>query len=690
MKTAPKNVVTLTMLYILIFVLFSCSKDSELLLDAVLDDPEISLEEKETTVEEGFEERTFTFSPINDAYLQNGQGHNQSIIRLQEDYRTSYLMFDLSAVNGKITDAVLQFSVDGDEGDGSIAIHKGATTNWNEENLTITNAPAIEVQLGTITKAYNVGASEKVILDVNNLKSESTTLIMTHSAGNDLAFASKEHIANKGPKLEITYQAPEGSPVIPEQEAENNQEDTTQDSTQNDGSENNSTQNDTNTEGDTTSENNNNNTASTEGAFYVTTSGSASNDGRSEATAWSIEHAFETAVAGDVVYIKAGNYGSKHLVVDNSGNTNNPISFIGYTNTPGDLASNEGSTFNYGDNLNSSMMPLLSSSNGDAITIFEPFIHLENIQITGYNKGIMAHSFANNFSAKNLIITELGNQNEDSYDGWGMDIRGSYSNITNSFVLNATAEAIKLSGASNSKITHSAVYADNATNPTDYYFFLAGGTNNSIVENCHAQREQGLWHGGHGFNIKDNGAYNTFKNCTAIRTNFELTYVGVHHNTIDGGAIYGINTSAGEWHAVMSIIGGAHDNLIKNLYIQDTWTAITLAAYDDRTGADASLGTNNAFENVVVKNTNRILNIGGGTNYNSKAKNYTFKNCDFSNFDSVAIVYYEAENFKFENCNFEYGQSFIYQAQDQYAPYSDFDVSWINCKWTNINFEPPN
>ena len=334
-------------------------------------------------------------------------------------------------------------------------------------------------------------------------------------------------------------------------------------------------------------------------------------------------------------------------------------------------------------------MPLLSSAPENqrtAITVHEPFVHLENFQITKYSSGVMVHSSANNFTAKNIVVVEMGSQsNFGSYDGWGMNIRSRNALLDDCFVLNAVGEGIKLFDSDYSKVSYCSVYADNAANPANYYFIVAGETNNAILENCRAERKSGLQHGGHGFNIKNDGTYNTFKNCIAVNTNFELTYVGVHHNTIDGGAIYGDF----EWSSVMSIIGGAHDNLIKDLLIQDTWTAITLATYDDRHGADAALGVNNTFENVTVKNTNRILNIGGGTNYNAKAKGYTFKNCDFSNFEFIAVVAYAGEGFKFEDCSFSDG---IYPVTSDgtYAPNNTLEVSWSNCTWSNMQFTPPN
>ena len=49
--------------------------------------------------------------------------------------------------------------------------------------------------------------------------------------------------------------------------------------------------------------------------YYVTTEGKSSNNGKSEQSAWDIEHGFKTAKAGDIIHIKAGNYGSKNLIV---------------------------------------------------------------------------------------------------------------------------------------------------------------------------------------------------------------------------------------------------------------------------------------------------------------------------------------------------------------------------------------
>lgn len=50
-----------------------------------------------------------------------------------------------------------------------------------------------------------------------------------------------------------------------------------------------------------------------------------------------LTYAFANAVAGRQHYVKAGNYGAIELVSSSSGTALNPIKFIGYTTTPGDI-----------------------------------------------------------------------------------------------------------------------------------------------------------------------------------------------------------------------------------------------------------------------------------------------------------------------------------------------------------------
>ena len=244
MTPHPAKVSALVLLFFGFFLFNSCSKDIDILTDAILDDEVANVEERdnasedeeseteeesqteetpeeeppaEEAMEDGFESRTTTFSPSQDAYVQSGKGYNQHIIRLDEDHRTSYLLFDISAIEGiggYVTDATLQFTISSDEGNGTINVYKGLTSDWTETNLAESTVPEIDIMLGNIIKEYKIGATEEIPLSASDLIPEQTTLILEHQEGNDLAIASKEHPSKIGPKLIVTYNAPEDSQTI--------------------------------------------------------------------------------------------------------------------------------------------------------------------------------------------------------------------------------------------------------------------------------------------------------------------------------------------------------------------------------------------------------------------------------------------------------------------------------------------
>lgn len=625
------------LIFIILTLFSSCNQDDFLEEDEVLYAPKA---QAKTT-------NTVTLTPIQDAHLTGSTRYNLPIIGVSEGYREAYLMFDLSKIEGEITSASLEFTIKDNPGHGMTQVFTGNNTSWSESKLTTKNRPLAYRNLGKISKSYKVGNTEKINLNAKHLTKGKNTLVVWHRDGQGYTFASKETATP--PQLILTYSITSESPstskpqtVLP--------------------------------------------------GYYVAVNGKSSNSGRSESTPWSLEHAFKIAKPGDIIYVKAGNYGNRELQMNKKSGGNLPIKIIGYSNTPGDIQSSNGPSFNYGESLNSSKMPLFQVNTSNRLTAFtflQSNVEIENFQISGYERGVLTHPMTNNVTAKNIILTKMGPQTSNVYRGWGIDIRGQNSLVENCYVENASAVGIQLSNSDNSIIRNSKVYSDNTKNPTDYYFLLASGTNNALVENCYAERAKGLSHGGHGFNVKDNGAYNTFKNCIARRTSFELTFSGVHNNTIDGGAIYGVNTSSSQWASRVSIIGGAHDNTIKNLTINDTHAAIALTTFNNLRGNDASLGYNNKFENITVNNTHTVLLVGGGTNYNSTAKNYTISNSKFSNFQAVARTYYRTQNIIFRNNSFENGDHLFYEAGSKYKPYSKFNVSWQSNSWSNVKFRTP-
>ena len=230
----------ISMYLFILAIILACSNDIDVLTDAVLNDPEVPVEElnndetegeeqnegeeheeggsNEEGPEDDFESRVTDFPPTEDAYIQSGKGYDQSIIRLDENNRTSYLKFDLEAIDtrgGYITDVSLEFTVEGDAGSGTINVYKGIDSDWTEQEIDNKNAPEIDILLGSLTKEYKIGSTEEIVLSGSDVIAEKTSLILQHKNGNDLAIASKEHPSKKGPKLRVNYRVPKGAnPII--------------------------------------------------------------------------------------------------------------------------------------------------------------------------------------------------------------------------------------------------------------------------------------------------------------------------------------------------------------------------------------------------------------------------------------------------------------------------------------------
>jgi hypothetical protein len=521
----------------------------------------------------------------------------------------------------------------------------------------------------------------------------------------------KENPNNKGPKLIITYEAPEDSPLIDEEEEEEEEEDNPvqeEDTTQ---QEDTTQEEDTNQEEDTTPEEEpNNNTASTEGAYYVTTSGQSSNNGLSEASAWSIEHAFDAAVAGDVVYIKAGNYGNKELVVDNSGTSGNPIKFIGYTNTPGDLVSNQGSTFQYGDQLDANKMPLIQGSftnnigTGVGITILESYVHLENFQITKYDTGLLIN--ANQVNIKNIITSLMGDfslQNSYptgtsdghlNYSGNGIVIGGENGLVKNCFALNCGAEGITFRYTNNTTADHNSVYSDNNINPTDYYFLVASGTKNSIFTNTTVFRVGALEHLGHGLCLKGNSDVNgnVIDGFNITNTLLELQFPKVSNNTVRNGTITKekhINNSTPEVGGIM-LANGSHHNNFDNIIL--TNCSIKFQDWKDGLAGDVNdASDNNKFNRITVKDAFSAISFSyfHVENHSSSADNNTFENCNFTNLDFLFEVDRANSNTLLKNCNIN-GIDKLKIERIPGGPTYSLNSSYQNTTWSNVNFTPPN
>ncbi len=147
---------------------------------------------------------TLVLEPVHDAYLQNGIRYNNNILRAESGKRVSYIMFDLSAVNGTIATADLELTVHNDAGNGDISIEQGDNNNWTETNLSTNNKPNPSTLLGQFTGNYSAQTTYSTSLS-GITAANLLTLIVTHVDGNDVSFKSKEN-AGATPQLTLTIE----------------------------------------------------------------------------------------------------------------------------------------------------------------------------------------------------------------------------------------------------------------------------------------------------------------------------------------------------------------------------------------------------------------------------------------------------------------------------------------------------
>ena len=149
--------------------------------------------------------QTVVLSPIHDAFLQGSTRYDGTIIRVEQNNRIAYMMFDLSSINGTVTDAKLKFTVTEDAGNGNVSVNKGTSNAWTEDNLSNTNKPSLGAVLGNLNSDYELNTTKTVNLDASAISGNRISLVMNMTNGNDFAFASKEHASLDAPQLIVTY-----------------------------------------------------------------------------------------------------------------------------------------------------------------------------------------------------------------------------------------------------------------------------------------------------------------------------------------------------------------------------------------------------------------------------------------------------------------------------------------------------
>ncbi len=197
LPTSPKKIILSFISLSLVSI--SCTKDSDVFNEAIAE----SIDDEKDTGQ--LVSKTVILNPLNDAYIQDGEGFNGSLMRVQPDLRTSYLMFDLSTIDGELENVELQLTVVGDSGDGTVKIYTGSHNEWSEEEISVANAPTVMDEVETLSKTYQLGSVEKIKVENELLGNDKISFVLTQEQGNDIALASKENTAQNGPKLKITY-----------------------------------------------------------------------------------------------------------------------------------------------------------------------------------------------------------------------------------------------------------------------------------------------------------------------------------------------------------------------------------------------------------------------------------------------------------------------------------------------------
>ncbi|SHG36018.1 hypothetical protein [Flagellimonas flava] len=448
-----------------------------------------------------------------------------------------------------------------------------------------------------------------------------------------------------------------------------------------------------------------------ENIYYVTANGNSGNNGKTEANSWDIRYAFSTARAGDIIYIKAGNYGSINLSISNSGTSSDPIRFVGYRANPGDIVSDNGSTFKYGtDSFNVDDYPTLMGSrtggnvSGTAFNITGNFVELHNIQIKDKERGIS--SYGSNNKLINVVIHDMGNHS--GYSGTGVIMNGSYSELRNSFILNGVQLFTNTRG-DNQVIDHNWLGCDQDVNSeysTDYYLLLTGsggnGADNNTVSNNTIYREPGQFHQGHGLIIKGSGQYNSLINNKLQNCPIELSFEEVAYNTVRGGSVSGTGATGDGGnvkYAFVLIANGAHHNNVDGITFTGD-SGIRFSDWNDgwtpSPDTDAvSAGHDNTITNCVFDGTLSAIEFAWHWYGPGSAVNNVFENCTFKNIKSE-IFRTERPNSGtvLRNCSFVnntgiYNQDAQNTSRVTPSGKKSLNVTYENCTWTNNSFAQP-
>jgi hypothetical protein len=351
--------------------------------------------------------------------------------------------------------------------------------------------------------------------------------------------------------------------------------------------------------------------------YYVTLSGSNSNNGLTEGAAWrTLTYAVSVSspvMPGDIIYVKSGSYGNENIVFQKNGLPGSPITVIGYKTTPGDnpaLPVNSGSPYTA---FSTSEMPTYTGSSRASGTAFYmvgmSYITIKNIQVQTYYRGFVCGIVGTTvpqtseiyfYNCNCMSLGDLG----AGYSGYGFALGSVYNTLSthirahgctmeNCLIVNPGAEALGVYGDNNNFYNVKVYCNEGNTNPLDYFILICGSFN--TFDNCEVEGTTGSFSGSHGIGCKSNAEqvidavgrtfplispiYNKFFNCVSrnIGEGFFVRHRWVAYNEFSRCYAYGTHAgtdgSSGSGNCI-TIRDGASYNVFDSCYGEGLSSAI--------------------------------------------------------------------------------------------------------------------
>lgn len=311
-----------------------------------------------------------------------------------------------------------------------------------------------------------------------------------------------------------------------------------------------------------------------------------------------IQEAITQAQPGDIVYVKAADYGSSILTTTRAGTSGNLIRFIGYTSTPEDIDSSTYATYTRAQYdadsrvLPNNIMPLLNNDRGGdnapetsdrAWNLDHSYIHIENFMIQYYQYGVQDDVGVTGLHIENIVCNEMGNWDptnagwdktfsnpppSGNLSGYGFHFVGtSNSTLLRTITFDAGHAGIDFINADNNSIDYNIVHCTRTGNATDYHLIVYNSDNNQLNGNkfyrdnldntkMHPSRTA----------IQCGSVNNTINDLYQLNLRLQL-FNGASNNTLTDIRLEG---SGDPNQGSIAFSGAANDNTIINLHVTDS------------------------------------------------------------------------------------------------------------------------